>query len=156
MRKVVSLTLLSMFLGACASNDVPEDVKIEPINYIDLSLDDQRELAKEYWVVQKRKEPKYPISAVREGLSGCVDLIVGINKEGKLNGYKIKSSYPQGVFDNYAAAALNKWQWAATDKNKNKAPVLTSIQFDFMVSGSKNKTEPRNSVDSLTCNSSNK
>jgi len=141
MRKVVSLTLLSMLLGACVSNDVGDEVKVESINYIDLSLENQRELAKEYWVVQKRKEPKYPISAARKGLSGCVDLIVGINKEGKLGGYKVKSSYPQGVFDNYAAAALNKWQWAATDKNKDNAPVLTSIQLDFMVGGSKNKTE---------------
>ena len=141
MSKVVSLTLLSMLLGACVSNDVSEEVKVEPINYIDLSLDDERELAKEYWVVKKRKDPQYPISAARKGLSGCVDLIVGINKKGKLGGYKIKSSYPKGVFDNSAVEALNEWQWTATDKNKDNAPVLTSIQLDFMVSGSKNKTK---------------
>lgn len=141
MRKVVSLTLLSVLLGACASNDMVNEVEIEPVNYIDLSLENQRELAKEYWVVKKKENPKYPISAAKEGLSGCVNLIIGINKEGKLGGYEVKSSYPQGVFDNYAAAALRKWQWTATEKNKHNEPVLTHIQLDFMISNSKNKTE---------------
>ena len=137
MRKVVTLSILSVFLVSCASTDTAD----VPIQYIDLTLDDKKELIEEYWVVEKRQHPKYPISAAREGLSGCVDLIVGIKKSGRSGGYKVKKSYPEGVFDKYAAAALNKWRWSATDENGDKVPVLTTIQLDFMVEGSKNKAE---------------
>lgn len=141
MRKVVTLSIFSVVLVACAANDTVEVATEDPIQYINLTLDDQKELVNEYWVVENRQEPKYPISAARKGLSGCVDLIVGIKKDGKTGGYKVKTSYPEGVFDKHAAAALNNWKWSATDKNGDKAPVLTTIQLDFMVSGAKNKTE---------------
>lgn len=141
MRKVVTLSIFSIFLVACASTDTAEIRVEEPINYIDLTLDSKKELIDEYWVLEKRQEPYYPVSAARKGLSGCVDLIVGINNDGKSGGYKIKKSYPKGVFDKHAAAALTNWKWAAADKNSDAVPVLTTVQLDFMVSGSKNKKE---------------
>ncbi|MEE2002584.1 energy transducer TonB [Alkalimonas sp. MEB108] len=144
MKKAITLSIFSVFLVACASNDKVEVATDEPIQYMDLTSDDKKELIKEYWVVEKRQEPKYPIDAARKGLSGCVDLIVGINSDGRLGGYKVKKSYPEGVFDEHAAAALTHWKWVATEINSDKTPVLTSIQLDFMVSGSKNKTESEN------------
>lgn len=141
MRNVVTLSVLSVFLVACAANDEVKVASEEPIKYIDLTLDEQKELVKEYWVVEKRQEPRYPVSAARDGLSGCVDLIVGIKSDGKAGGYKVKKSYPEGVFDEYAAAALTNWLWVPTDKNSAHAPVLTRIQLDFMVSGARNTTE---------------
>ena len=144
MRKVVILSIFSVFLMSCASTKNTETTPVsaeEPIQYIDLTLDDKKELIKEYWVVEKRQNPKYPISAARKGLSGCVDLIVGINKNGKTGGYKVKKSYPEGVFDKHAVAALNNWKWSAADKNIDNVPVLTTIQLDFMVDGSNNKAE---------------
>lgn len=141
MRKVVTLSIFSVFLVSCASTDTADVSVEEPIQYIDLTSDDKKGLIDEYWVVEKRQEPKYPISAARSGLSGCVDLIVGIKKDGRTGGFKIKKSYPEGVFDKHAAAALNNWKWSATDKNGDKTPVLTTIQLDFMVGGSKNKAE---------------
>ncbi|GIU04205.1 hypothetical protein TUM4261_03710 [Shewanella sp. c952] len=141
MRKVVTLSFFSVFLMACASTDTAEVSVEEPIQYLDLTLDDKKKLIDDYWVVEKKQEPKYPISAARKGLSGCVDLIVGIKSDGKSGGYKVKKSYPKGVFDKYAADALNNWKWVAADKNGNSVPVLTTIQLDFMVSGSKNKAE---------------
>ena len=141
MRKVITLSFFSVFLMACASTDTAEVSVEEPIQYLDLTLDDKKKLIDDYWVAEKKQEPKYPISAARKGLSGCVDLIVGIKSDGKSGGYKVKKSYPKGVFDKYAADALNNWQWVAADKNGNSVPVLTTIQLDFMVSGSKNKAE---------------
>jgi len=141
MRKIVILSISSVFLVACASNDEAKIAVEEPIQYVNLTLDDKKELIKEYWVVEKRQEPQYPISAARKGLSGCVDLIIAINSDGKSGGYKVKKSYPEGVFDKYAVAALNHWKWAATDKNADRKPVLTTIQLDFMADGAKNKIE---------------
>ncbi|MEX1669346.1 energy transducer TonB [Zhongshania guokunii] len=144
MKKVVTLSIFSVFLVSCASTKTTETTNVskdESIQYIDLTSDDKKVLIEEYWVVEKRQDPQYPISAARKGLSGCVDLIVGIDKSGKAGGYKVKKSYPEGVFDKYAAAALNNWKWSAAGKNVDKAPVLTTIQLDFMVSGSKNKAK---------------
>ena len=143
MKNVISITMLSLVLGACASNDTAQVVDEAPIKYKDLSLKDQRDLVKEYWVVEKRQEPKYPLAAAKKGLSGCVDLIVGIKQDGKTSGYKVKNSYPKGVFDNHAAASLKKWKWSATEGNIDRTPVLTSIQLDFMVSGAKNAKEAK-------------
>lgn len=137
MIKEVSLSILSIFLLACVSNDAAEVVDEKPIEYVNLTLKEQKKLVKEYWVVKKRQHPKYPKSAAKKGLSGCVELIVGINKEGKSSGYKVNKSYPKGVFDKHAAA-LKGWQWSATAKNIDKTPILTTIQLDFM-SGSLNK-----------------
>lgn len=139
MKKVVTLSIFSLFLGACVSNDGVEVVSEAPIQYINLTLDDQKERVEEYWVVDKSKNPKYPISAARKRLSGCVDVIVGIKSDGKMGEYKIKKSYPEGIFDQYATAALTHWKWSATQENADKAPVLTTIQLDFMVEKAKNK-----------------
>jgi len=147
MKNVISITILSLFLGACASNDTAQIVDGKPIKYKNLSSKDQKDLVKEYWVVEKKQAPKYPIEAAKKGLSGCVELIVGINQDGKTSGYKVKSSYPKGVFDNHAAASLKKWKWSATEKNIDRTPVLTSIQLDFMVSGAKNAKEAKSICD---------
>ena len=139
MRKIVTLSIFSVFLVACVSNNTV--VVEEPIQYIDLTLDDKKDLITEYWVVEKRQDPKFPINAASKRLSGCVDLIVGINSNGKSNGYKVKKSYPEGLFDKYAAAALNNWKWEATNKNADRKPVLTTVKLDFILIGSKNKKE---------------
>ena len=68
-------------------------------------------------------------------------MIIGINQEGRLQGYKIRASYPQGTFDNYAAAALKQWRWQPTASNSKRMPVLTSIRLDFKLS-----QNPKNDV----------
>ncbi|WP_299011901.1 energy transducer TonB [uncultured Shewanella sp.] len=141
MRKVVTLSIFSLFLGACVSNDAVEVVAESPIQYIDLTSKDYKERVKEYWVLDKNQAPRYPISAARKRVSGCVDVIVGIKKDGRMGEYKVMKSYPEGIFDQYATAALKHWKWSATQDNSDSAPVLTSIQLDFMVDGAKNKSE---------------
>lgn len=144
MINVISITLFSLFLAACASNNTAQIIDPPPIKYLDLSRIEQKGLVQDFWEVQSRKEPSYPISAARNGLSGCTALIIGINKDGKVLDYKIKNSYPKGVFDNHALAALKKWKWSATEKNIDRTPVLTSIQLDFRVSGANNMEEAKN------------
>jgi TonB family protein len=138
LNKSYLLLPLALFVVSCASTTKVEETKID---YLDLSGKEQVELVKEYWSVAKRIDPRYPVSAARNNISGCVDLIVGIDQNGKAKGYKIRSSYPKGVFDNNAAAALVKWKWQATEKNKNNTPVLTSVRMDF--STSRNPTETK-------------
>ncbi|MDP5214492.1 energy transducer TonB [Pseudoalteromonas tunicata] len=131
MNKVYCLLPLTLLVVSCASTTPVEKTKID---YLDLSAKEQANLVDAYWTVTKRVEPQYPISAAKNNISGCVDLIVGIDQSGKARGYKVHSSYPEGLFDKNAAAALVKWQWQATEKNKGNTPILTSIQMDFMTS----------------------
>ena len=137
MNKSYLLLPLTLFVVSCATTTKVEEPQI---NYLDISGKDQIKLVDEYWTVAKRIEPRYPVSAAKKNVSGCVDLIVGIDQNGKAQGYKVRSSYPKGVFDKNAAAALVKWKWQATEKNKNNAPVLTSIRMDF--STSRNPSDP--------------
>ncbi|WP_235839594.1 energy transducer TonB [Cognaticolwellia mytili] len=138
MNKSYFLLPLALFVTSCAPTTKVDKTKID---YLDLSGKEQVKLAEEYWRVVKRIEPRYPVSAAKNNISGCVDLIVGIDQNGKATGYKVRSSYPKGVFDNNAAAALVEWKWKVTDKNKNSTPVLTSIRMDF--STSRNPTEAK-------------
>ncbi|RHW75229.1 energy transducer TonB [Colwellia sp. RSH04] len=117
-----------MFVTSCASTTKVENTKI---SYIDLSGKEQVKLIEEYWTVAKKIEPRYPILAAKNNISGCVDLIVGIDQNGKVKGYKVRSSYPKGVFDKSAAAAIANWKWQPTEKNKGNMPVLTSVRMDF-------------------------
>ncbi|MGI5310017.1 energy transducer TonB [Rheinheimera sp. WS51] len=137
MNKSYLLLPLTLFVVSCATTTKVEEPKI---NYLDISGKDQIKLVDEYWTVAKRIEPRYPILAAKNNVSGCVDLIVGIDQNGKAQGYKVRSSYPKGVFDKNAAAALVKWKWQATEKNKDNTPVLTSIRMDFSIS--RNPSDP--------------
>jgi len=64
----------------------------------------------------------------------CVELATLINSQGEAQGYKVISSYPEGVFDNNAAAAVGLWRWKATTENMSKQSILTYLKMDFMVS----------------------
>lgn len=136
MHKSYLIIPLTFALAACSSTPETEQVQS---NYLDLSAKKQVKLVEEYWTVVKRVEPRYPVSAAKKNISGCVDLIVGIDQKGKAKGYKVRSSFPKGVFDKNAAAALTKWKWKATEKNKDSIPVLTSVRLDFTTS--RNPTE---------------
>lgn len=57
-----------------------------------------------------------------------------INSQGEVQGYKVVSSYPEGVFDIDAAAAVGLWRWKPTVENTSKQPILTYLKMDFMVS----------------------
>lgn len=131
--KPLYLTIpLTLLLCACSATS-PENKVVEKIDYIDLSSAELRDSGKDYWNIFKRVEPLYPIEAARKGLAGCVELVTMINQEGKAQGYKILSSYPQKLFDKAAVKSLNLWKWLPAENNKNKQPILTHIRMDFML-----------------------
>jgi len=135
MLKHLSIFILCSLLIACSTTKTNKQAA--PLNYIDLSGDMYDTWGvDQYWKVLTRTNPDYPISAARERISGCVNIIVGINSEGKMQGYKIKSSYPEKIFDQAAASSLAKWTWKATKKNSALQPIITTINLKFSVEGS--------------------
>ena len=133
MKALYLLLPLSMMLTACSSTS-DKQVSDEMLSIIDLSSPELRSKAGEYWDVVKRVEPRYPIEAAKRSISGCVELATLINSQGEAQGYKVISSYPEGVFDNNAAAAVGLWRWKATTENMSKQSILTYLKMDFMVS----------------------
>lgn len=124
--------LLIPLLSACtATSSSSSENASAQLDYIDLTSETGKTQLNNYWEVAKTVQPQYPTSAARDGISGCVVLTVGINSEGKLQGYKISSSYPKGMFDKSAAAAIAKWRWKVSEANPERKPILTSYQLDF-------------------------
>lgn len=123
---------LCLLLTACNSTpDEPVQEKAQ-ISY-DVSSVELRSKTAEYWQLIKHVEPQYPLEAEKKGLSGCVKLLALVNSQGKPQGYKVLSSYPEGVFDVNAVRALNAWRWKAVASNESKQPILGYFKMDFKV-----------------------
>lgn len=106
MKTLYLLLSLSMMLTAYNSTS-DKQVNDKMPSFVDLSSPELQSEAGEYWNVAKRVEPGYPIEAAKKSTSGCVELSVLVNSQGRAQGYNTISSYPEGVFDKNAAATMN-------------------------------------------------
>jgi TonB family protein len=109
-----------------------EQVTEVDINALDLTGDKLQ--TKSYWIVTKRSYPKYPISAVRNGVSGCVEFSFIISESGKAQNIQIIKSVPENTFNKAATKSLKEYRWAATQKNNLLQPVITTLQLEFSMS----------------------
>ena len=64
-----------------------------------------------------RVEPRYPISAARNGISGHVVMEFDISEQGTPVNINIIESNPKAVFDMEAKNALQKWRYKPAIKN---------------------------------------
>lgn len=143
LKKLLVLTVSIFTVSACQSIDVTQSAANSNVQYLDLSEPAKKSLFENYWQVKYRKEPRYPRAAALNGISGCTELAVGINTEGKVSHYKVIKSYPAGVFDQNAIEAILAWRYTPTATNQNLQPVLTTLQLDFMVSEVGNLAEAK-------------
>jgi protein TonB len=134
MKKYLVISLISLLAG-CASNQLTTDSQ---------AVDGGREQPAgesefaSLWTLTKRVNPQYPISAARDGLSGCVNLSFVVNNEGRATEQQVTDSFPKGVFDKKAIEALKRWRWKPTAANPDNQPARSTVQLDFMVQYSKN------------------
>ena len=134
MKKYFVISLISLLAG-CASNQLTKDSQA-----VDSGLEqpaDESEFAS-LWTQTKRVNPQYPISAAKDGLSGCVNLSFVVNSEGRVTEQQVTDSFPKGVFDKKAIEALKRWRWKPTTANPDNQPARSTVQLDFMVQYSKN------------------
>ena len=137
MKKYLVISLISLLAG-CASNQLTTDSQA-----VDSGLEqpaDESEFAS-LWTQTKRVNPQYPISAAKDGLSGCVNLSFVVNNEGRVTEQQVTDSFPKGVFEKKAIEALKRWRWKPTAANPDNQPARSTVQLDFMVQYSKNITE---------------
>lgn len=121
------LVLLTSMLISCTSTSNKQEEK----EYLDLTNDIDNSMLAKYWKISERVSPKYPMKAAMQKISGCVQLLIGINEKGEVQGYKINKSYPKRLFDENAEAALLTWKYIPTKENITNQPVLTLVQMDF-------------------------
>ncbi|MFT4926717.1 MAG: protein TonB [Phenylobacterium sp.] len=79
-----------------------------------------------------RIEPKYPMTAQRNGTEGWVRLSFSINLVGGVEDVKVTEAMPKRVFDRAAKRALKRWKYKA--KMVDGKPVKQtglSVQLDF-------------------------
>jgi len=58
-------------------------------------------------------QPKYPASALAQGISGRVDLDLLVGTDGRPKEIRVAKSRPEGVFDKVAVEAAGQWQFNA-------------------------------------------
>jgi len=124
----------SFALIACSTVKPPEVAE-----YVDLV--GNKEALADYWAVKRKVVPEYPPMAGKNGISGCVEFSLLIGADGKPQNMTVIKSFPGEMFNKKAYQALSKWQWHPAAANKQKQPVLTTIQLDFITRNSVNHAE---------------
>jgi protein TonB len=118
-------------LSACSTVNRSSETE-----YLDLVGD--KEAVENYWVVDRMVVPRYPVTAGKNGISGCVEFTLIIDVDGKPQNMAVIKSFPGSTFNKKAYEALRKWRWAPSASNTQKQPVLTTIQLDFTTKKSVN------------------
>lgn len=79
-----------------------------------------------------RVNPKYPMSALRNGIQGWVKLAFDISEIGEVINVKVLDSKPKRVFDKAAKQALRKWKYRAKSiDGKQVQQQNFTVQLDF-------------------------
>ena len=58
-----------------------------------------------------RVEPRFPVAALRDGISGWVKLSFSIDESGAVTDVQVLQAEPRGVFDREATRALRRWKY---------------------------------------------
>ena len=74
-----------------------------------------------------RIEPRYPVKAVEQGLTGFVRMTFDVTKDGTVANVTVVKSSPAGMFEQEAVKALQKWRYTATGSEHKSQ----QVQLDF-------------------------
>lgn len=79
-----------------------------------------------------RIEPRYPVTAAREGISGWVQLGFSIDESGAVTEIRVLAAEPARMFEREAMAALKRWKYQPKQVD-GKAIKQTGmqVQLDF-------------------------
>ena len=73
--------------------------------------------------------PKYPWRARTKGIEGFVELAFSLDREGHVVDIEVVDSLPEGIFDQAATRALQKWKFAESGASGKPQRLLQ--KFDF-------------------------
>lgn len=81
-----------------------------------------------------RVEPRFPVDALRQGISGWVVLNFSIDETGSVSDIQVISAEPRSVFDREAIRALRRWKYQPQIINgKAVKQENLQVQLDFQL-----------------------
>ena len=80
-----------------------------------------------------RIEPKYPMSAMRRGITGCTRMMFDLTPSGKVTNIRIIESWPKRVFEASSIQALKRWVYQPVKSDNTVDLKDMTLQLDFMV-----------------------
>ncbi|WP_372627431.1 TonB family protein [Arsukibacterium sp.] len=83
----------------------------------------------------KRIEPRYPIQAAEQGISGFVVLKFDVTAKGDVTNAQVIKSEPSQVFDKESLRALQQWQYNATGEAHKDLMVQLDFELDVIEPG---------------------
>lgn len=78
---------------------------------------------------EMRVEPKYPLAAAQQRITGYVQAQFNIKPDGSVTDIKIIKAEPADIFDKEAVRALEKWRYQPSSQGVKGA----TVQLDFMM-----------------------
>ena len=75
--------------------------------------------------------PKYPRSAERRNLSGWVDIVFTVSREGTVKDIEIRDSKPGDTFVNAAIRAVERWEFEPVTENGVVVETRTGVRMMF-------------------------
>jgi bla regulator protein blaR1 len=79
-----------------------------------------------------RIEPRYPVTAAKQGISGFVRMTFDVNGNGEVENVKVVKSSPKEIFDKEAVVALQKWRYTATGAVHKGQQVQLDFELDVV------------------------
>lgn len=81
-----------------------------------------------------RVEPRFPVEAMRQGLSGWVKLAFNINESGSVTDIRVIEAEPRNVFDREAIRALRRWKYQPQFVEGQPVKQMDlQVQLDFVL-----------------------
>ncbi|WNO60768.1 M56 family metallopeptidase [Rheinheimera sp. MMS21-TC3] len=81
-----------------------------------------------------RIEPRYPLQAAKEGITGFVQFEFDVDAKGNVINAKVLKAIPSNVFEKEALNALQQWQYTATGKLHKSQRVQLNFELDVIKS----------------------
>lgn len=79
-----------------------------------------------------RIEPRYPLQAAEQGISGYVQIKFDVDAQGNVSNASVVKSSPEKVFDKEALRALAQWQYTATGRVHKHQMVQLDFELDVV------------------------
>ncbi|WP_420934862.1 energy transducer TonB [Alteromonas sp. A081] len=138
MKRILFLTTATIFLASCATYEAPTLSTSKTLDFTHSKV-----AAEEYWIPAKLVSPKYPVSIAKNRVAGCSRFKISINSDGKTVNAELIEAYPTDAFIAPSVAAVKKWVWKPTSKNKERIEITRMVQLDFYIPDAKNYAQAK-------------
>jgi TonB family protein len=75
--------------------------------------------------------PKYPRTAQRRGVTGWVDVVFTVSRDGTTRDIEVRRAEPDGVFDGSAKRAVEKWEFEPVVENGEIVEKRAGVRLMF-------------------------